>query len=149
MKPNTGYDAVVHTLCNVEPPAFGDNGLLRGIDSNNATFRVEPHREYAAQCAKTGAFSTLKDTRCIPCPTEAEGATCIEGLLQIRDGYWMPDVTLARAIDTRDSMQTLLWKCKMAKACRSINAQIDAGSTAVSRSICGTGFAGNICRVLR
>ena len=145
MKPNTDYVAVVRTQCKVDPPAQGESGVLHGAESQNASFRVEPHREYAKQCAETGDFSTLVSKRCVPCPTEAEGAQCILGLLDIREGHWMPSVSLARAIETRDAKQTLFWKCKTSEACGSIAATIEDGPTAVPRSVCGVGFKGNLC----
>ena len=145
MKPNTDYVAVVRTQCKVDPPAQGESGVLHGAESQNASFRVEPHREYAKQCAETGDFSTLVSKRCVPCPTEAEGAQCILGLLDIREGHWMPSVSLARAIETRDAKQTLFWKCKTSQACGSIAATIEDGPTAVPRSVCGVGFKGNLC----
>ena len=147
MTPNTKYDAVVHSQCKVDPPAQGIIGVLHGNESNHDMYGVEPHRVYALQCAETGDFSTLVDTTCISCPTEAEGAQCILGLLSIRKGYWMPDVSLARAIETREAMKTLIWKCKTSEACGSIPATIEdgPGPTAVPRSVCGVGFKGNLC----
>ena len=146
MKPNTNYDAAVYSQCKVDPPAQGIDGVLHGVtSSNHFNYDVKPHVVYAKQCAETGDFSALVNKRCVPCPTEAEGAQCIVGLLNIREGHWMPDVTLAQAIETRDAKQTLFWKCKTVEACSSIPATINDGVTAVPRSVCGVGFTGNLC----
>jgi len=145
MKPNTDYIAVVRTQCKVDPPAQGESGVLHGAESQSASFRVVPHREYAKQCAETGDFSTLISKRCVPCPTEAEGAQCILGLLSIREGHWMPSVSLVRAIEILDAKQTLFWKCTTSEACGSIPAKIEDGLTAVPRSVCGVGYEGPLC----
>ena len=151
MKPNTDYDAVVHAQCKVDPLAQGIDGVLHSVDSNHYSYSVKPHVEYAKKCGETGDFSSLISTRCISCPTEAEGAKCNEGLLIILEGHWMPDVSLARVIETREAMQTLFWKCKTLEACSSIPAKIEGypgpigAPTAVPRSVCGVGFKGHLC----
>jgi hypothetical protein len=147
MLANTGYDVWLTARCAALPAAQGVGGVLSSGESSRYAFRVEPHREYALQCAKTGDFSTLIDVECIPCPTEAEGGQCFLGLLGIRPGYWMPSVTLARAIETRKAKRILFWACRNTAACVTIPAIIDdgPGASAVPRSTCAVGFEGNVC----
>ena len=147
MQPNANYDISVSTACGVFPPQAGENGILRGQSSERAYFLVEPHREYASICARTGDFSSLVDPTCIACPAEAEGGKCVLGLLGIRKQFWMPPVSLERAIETRNAKKQLMWSCRTLKACGTIAATLDygPGPRAVPVSTCGIGHTGNVC----
>ena len=147
MVANTDYDITVRTVCAVLPPnAHGNYGKLVGAQSALESYIVKPYEEYAAQCAKTGDFSTLVDAVCIKCPTELEGAECILGYLAILEGYWMPQVSLARAVETRNAKKKLFWKCHNPLACSTAPADPTTdGAQAVALTTCRTGYKGNVC----